>query len=83
MGPSIAGIFIGVMSGGRIKGFLAALFSGIIGLLLFTFILSDLGISIYTLIYSFGISEKNFYFLFLYNKLNNRSVFWIYWWINT
>ena len=35
------------MSGGRIKGFLATLFSGIIGLVLFGFILSALGTSIY------------------------------------
>ncbi len=65
MGPSIAGIFIGVMSGGCIKGFLATLFSGIIGLVLFSFILSALGTSIYIVLNnSFGISGKTFIFDF-------------------
>ena len=65
MGPLIAGIFIGIMSGGRIKGFLATLFSGIIGLVLFGFILSALGTSIYIVLNnSFGISGKTFIFDF-------------------
>ena len=66
IGPLMAGIFIGVMAGGRIKGFLAALFSGIIGLVLFSFILSALGTSIYIVLNnSFGISGKTF-ILYLY-----------------